>query len=134
MVIELIIFVFVVLATIVLKFFGIDKFIPGSGDGLTAEEATEKIKSGYFDHIVDVRTFDEWNEGHFKGAKHIPLNYLQNDVFGAMEGIDKSSKILVYCHSGNRSGQAKTLLNKAGFNNVLSLNGPHTSLKAEFVK
>ena len=38
------------------------------------EEANEKVKSNYFDFIVDVRTKNEWEKGHYPTAIHVPLD------------------------------------------------------------
>lgn len=72
------------------------------------------IKDGAF--IVDVRTPGEFVGGHAKKAVNIPL-----DQVGAQLGKFKDKKhIIVCCMSGGRSGQAKAILEKNGFTNVVN--------------
>jgi rhodanese-related sulfurtransferase len=76
------------------------------------------VKNGA--HLYDVRTADEYKSGHFAGA----LNWsLQDMQAGKLPGVAKDAKIYVYCHSGNRSGQATTILAQSGYTNVTDLHG-----------
>lgn len=68
--------------------------------------------------IVDVRTEDEYNADHAVGAINIPLNDIQD---GKYPEIAKDDIVYVYCHSGNRAAQAKTILEQAGYAHVVSL-------------
>jgi rhodanese-related sulfurtransferase len=70
------------------------------------------VKDGAF--LVDVRTPGEFAEGNVKGSVNIPLDQVQNQLakFKAKENI------VVFCRSGNRSGQAKSILEQNGFSNV----------------
>lgn len=70
------------------------------------------VKDGAF--LVDVRTPAEFAEGNVKGSVNIPLDQVQNQLakFKAKENI------VVFCRSGNRSSQAKSILEQNGFNNV----------------
>ena len=60
--------------------------------------------------IVDVRTEEEYNQGHVKNSINIPY-----DVIGEYE-FDKDKMILVYCKSGKRSSIAFNTLIEAGYN------------------
>lgn len=75
--------------------------------------------------LLDVRTPGEYNEGHLKNARLIPVA----ELAGRISELDsvKNSPILVYCRSGNRSGVASRLLKKAGFTNVSNLQGGITA-------
>ena len=76
--------------------------------------------------IVDVRTEDEYNEGHVKGAINIPYDTIDKNV-----DLDKDKTILVYCKSGKRSGIAYDKLTDLGFD-VYDLGAYHTiSLEKE---
>ncbi len=70
------------------------------------------VNDGAF--LVDVRTPGEFAEGNVKGSVNIPLDQVQNQLakFRAKENI------VVFCRSGNRSGQAKSILEQNGFSNV----------------
>ena len=61
--------------------------------------------------LVDVRTKEEYEEGHLEGAILIPLDEIEN----RLEELDKEKIIFVYCRSGNRSGQAQGILEENGF-------------------
>lgn len=75
--------------------------------------------------VVDVRTAEEWSEGHLPTAKHIPVDEVEQRLadFEKLVGGDKSKPLVVYCASGNRSGKAKKKLEAAGFTNVVNGGG-----------
>ncbi|MHB8955135.1 MAG: rhodanese-like domain-containing protein [Pirellulaceae bacterium] len=60
--------------------------------------------------ILDVRSPEEWNEGHIPGAKHIFLP----DVPGKLGEVRKDKPIAVYCNSGYRASLATSILKTAG--------------------
>lgn len=61
--------------------------------------------------ILDVRTLDEWNEGHIEGSKHIVLTTIPLEV----EQIKSWKKpVIAVCRSGGRSGQAAQFLTQNG--------------------
>jgi phage shock protein E len=70
------------------------------------------IKEGAF--LVDVRTAAEFAEGHVKGSTNIPLD----QVASQLEKFKGKEQIIVFCRSGNRSGQAKMILEQNGIKNV----------------
>ena len=70
--------------------------------------------------LYDVRTEEEYADGHFEGAK---LHDVQDINQGIYPDEPKDRKIYVYCRSGNRSSQATKALEKAGFTNVVDLGG-----------
>jgi len=71
--------------------------------------------------LVDVRTPDEYNQGHLSGAKLIPVKEVEERI--AEFGEDKSRPIVVYCKRGVRSGRAEQTLIEHGFTNVLNGGG-----------
>ena len=60
--------------------------------------------------IVDVRTKEEYEEGHLVDAINIPYDEIDEDI-----NLDKNKTILVYCRSGNRSNIAFNILETLGF-------------------
>lgn len=64
--------------------------------------------------LVDVRTPSEFASGSVEGAVNIPLD----TILGQLPKFKGKKNIVVFCRSGNRSSQAKTILEKSGFNNV----------------
>lgn len=70
--------------------------------------------------LYDVRTSAEYASGHFASSKNLSLQDMQ---VGKLPNVDKTAKIYVYCQSGNRAGQAYTLLKARGYTNVATLGG-----------
>jgi rhodanese-related sulfurtransferase len=70
--------------------------------------------------LYDVRTSQEYDAGHFAGAVNWSLQDMQA---GKLPGVDKSTKLYIYCQSGNRSSQATRLLKEAGYTSVIDLGG-----------
>ncbi|WP_255493226.1 rhodanese-like domain-containing protein [Flavobacterium sp. SOK18b] len=64
--------------------------------------------------LIDVRSQNEFVEGNAKGSVNIPLDQIENNL----HQLRGKTNIIVFCRSGNRSGQAKLLLNKNGIVNV----------------
>jgi rhodanese-related sulfurtransferase len=61
--------------------------------------------------ILDVRTPQEFDRGHIKGSKNIPVNIIQREI----SNIKKWNKpVITVCQSGARSGMAKSTLKAAG--------------------
>ena len=81
--------------------------------------------------IVDVRTEDEYNTGHIENALLIPLDTITDQPLEQISDLD--TPIIVYCRSGNRSGQALTLLEDIGYSEVYDL-GSINNWKGTIVK
>lgn len=69
--------------------------------------------------LIDVRSPQEYEEGHLKGAISIPEYELKSRYKNELK--DKDANIIIYCSSGSRSKKAKKLLEKMGYNNVYNL-------------
>ena len=78
--------------------------------------------------VIDVRTAEEFAEGHFPGAINIP----HEDIIQGIRAlnVDKDQTILLYCRSGNRSGQAETKLQSFGFSGAKNVGGLEALLAA----
>ena len=83
------------------------------GGGQTAD-LKNIIEQGAF--LVDVREQGEFSGGSAKGAVNIPLGSVANEL----NKFNGKENIIVFCRSGNRSGQAKTILEQNGFKNVVN--------------
>lgn len=71
--------------------------------------------------LLDVRTPEEFADGHIPGAINIPNESIgENDI---TELPDKEQRIYVYCRSGNRSKQASAKLVNLGYTNVIEIGG-----------
>jgi phage shock protein E len=72
-------------------------------------------------HWIDVRSVGEYASGHVEGAVNIPYEEIAARI--AEVTGNKDDVIYVYCRSGRRSGIAKSVLEEAGFTNVVNLGG-----------
>ncbi|MBC3932116.1 rhodanese-like domain-containing protein [Undibacterium curvum] len=90
------------------------------GAKVTQLQATQYINQGKT-LILDVRNAEEFAAGHLPNAKHIPLPDLAN----RLKEIEKSKNqvVITVCASGVRSASAASVLAKAGFTQVFSLEG-----------
>ena len=70
--------------------------------------------------LLDVRTPDEYRQGHIPGSKNVPLQSISK-VAGMID--NKSTSIFVHCLSGARSGQAAAILKQMGYTNVKNIGG-----------
>lgn len=71
--------------------------------------------------IVDVRTAEEFAQGHVPGAINIPHDKVADRIQELMGA--KSKDVVVYCRSGRRSGMAAETLQAHGFTSLLQLEG-----------
>lgn len=85
----------------------------------TPEEATQAIGQGAL--VIDVRTTDEFADGHIHGAQNINIS---DPLFGErVRALDKEATYVVNCQSGGRSSRAVSLMNELGFKNAHNLTG-----------
>ena len=71
--------------------------------------------------LVDVRTAEEFSEGHIKGA--INIDYLAENFSIEIQELELESPVLLYCRSGNRSSKAMKIMKGLGFKEVYNLEG-----------
>ena len=70
--------------------------------------------------LLDVRTEQEYREGHIPGSRNIPLQ----NIGGAAAFLNgRDTPVFVYCHSGARSGQAAGALRRMGYTQVKNIGG-----------
>jgi Rhodanese-related sulfurtransferase len=77
--------------------------------------------------IIDVRTNEEYKNGHIENSINIPLGEIENIDFG------KNENIILYCESGNRSNQASEILLELGYKKIYDL-GSKNNWNEELVK
>lgn len=94
-------------------------------------EYKEQISPKEDVQLVDVRTPEEFEEGHIEGAENI--NFHSEDFLEQFKDMDKSRPLYIYCRSGNRSGKAAEQLLAMGFEEVIDLKGGFLSW-SEFTK
>ena len=84
------------------------------------QDAYNLIKNEGNIEILDVRTQMEYvNDGYIEGAKLLPINEIQS----RLNELDTSKKYLIYCRTGNRSGQVCQFLTGLGFENIYNQAG-----------
>jgi rhodanese-related sulfurtransferase len=83
---------------------------------LSGEEAKQMIDSEDVT-VLDVRTEEEYEQGHIADSLLIPLN----DLESRLHELDKNQPYLVVCRTGNRSSQAADVLRSNGFTDVYNL-------------
>lgn len=97
--------------------------VGGSGghSGITVNELIEKIEQNEKFALLDVRTEDEFNQGHIEGAVLVPSNEIETRY----KELDcsKCDEIIAYCLNGKDSQLAAEFLIKLGFQKTQSLLG-----------
>ena len=83
-----------------------------------ADEAAQIIADGKV-AIIDVRTPDEFKDGHIKGAKNIDI--MSSDFEAQLSKLDKTQPTLVHCQAGGRSTRALKTFEKLGFTHLIHL-------------
>ena len=78
--------------------------------------------------IVDVRTPEEFADGHYPGAINIPHESILDGL--NQLGVTTSTAVILYCRSGNRSGQAEQALRDKGFTEARNAGGLEALLSA----
>ena len=78
--------------------------------------------------IVDVRTPEEFADGHYPGAINIPHETILDGL--NQLGVTADIAVILYCRSGNRSGQAEQALHEKGFTEARNAGGLEALLSA----
>lgn len=89
----------------------------GTFKQVNVDKVRELVESGAY--IIDVREEGEFERGHIKGAKNIPLSQLRERV----NEIPKDIPVYVHCRSGQRSYNATLALQNLGYNNITNITG-----------
>ena len=97
---------------------------------ITSDEAKKMIETQKV-IVVDVRTLEEYTEGHIPNAISVPLETIENKAEAKLK--NKDDLILVYCRSGRRSREAALKLIEKGYTNVIDFGGIQ-DWNAEIVK
>jgi rhodanese-related sulfurtransferase len=90
-------------------------------NNITVEELKKRLDAGEELHIIDVREPHENAEFNIGGVL-IPLGKIQSMQIDEIEDL-KEKEVILYCRSGNRSGQACMFLDAMGFKNTKNLVG-----------
>lgn len=98
----------------------------GENENMGYQQITMDEAKGIFEQtgdyiILDVRTFEEYNDGHIPGAICIPNENIGSEPLEELP--DKDQLIYVYCRSGNRSKKAAQKLVDMGYTNIVEFGG-----------
>ena len=80
----------------------------------TVHELKQRLDSREDFLVLDVRTDNEWKEGHIKGALHIYVGQIQS----RLSELPRDRPISIVCNVGHRASLAASILLRAGFSNV----------------
>ncbi|MCM8537110.1 MAG: rhodanese-like domain-containing protein [Lentisphaeraceae bacterium] len=78
--------------------------------------------------LLDVREYNEWQQGHLKQAQLVPLSQLEG--FQEPDDAEMDVKTYIHCRSGQRVQMAKPILEEMGFDEVIALSEGFTDLAA----
>ncbi|MEO9258045.1 MAG: rhodanese-like domain-containing protein [Crocinitomicaceae bacterium] len=109
---------------VTLFFLSFDGLAQSSVKKITKNELKQKLSQSNL-QILDVRTPSEYASGHISGAVNISIS--DADFSTAIEKLNKSNPIVVYCSGGGRSGRATEILHQAGFSEVYDLIGGYNN-------
>jgi len=88
---------------------------------LSAEDFANLLSEDKEIILIDIRTPNEYNQGHIKNA--LLINYYDKNFITTLSELDKEKHYLIYCRSGNRSRNALQIMYEMGFNNFADLEG-----------
>lgn len=91
----------------------------GAVKQLEAQAFEQKLKQANVYNLIDIRTPDEYKQGHLENA--ITIDYYSNDFKDQLSKLDKSKPLFYYCASGGRSGRTIPILQELGFKEVYEL-------------
>lgn len=92
----------------------------GIHEKISAEEAKEMMDETSA-IIIDVRTVEEFNEGHIENAINLPLDEIESRALEVFP--DQEETYLLYCRSGNRSAQAAKIFKDLGYKAIYDFGG-----------
>jgi len=95
---------------------------------IDAKQALHLLESDDNVSLLDVRTIEEYKEGHLRDSTLIPVQTLSKNL--GMLKQDKNKKILIYCRTGSRSIVASRILKENGFTPVNVKGGVMELMKA----
>lgn len=101
-------------------------FLLGAGSGFAQDMGPERASALLAEKnsdltVLDVRTPEEFRQGHLRGARN--MNYFASGFDREVAALDPERPVLIYCRSGVRSASAVKTLKKAGIKKIYNLLG-----------
>ena len=91
------------------------------GSNLAVNQVSEMLADSQEIVLIDVRTPEEFQQGHLEGATLI--NFYDANFQEELKKLDSTKKYVVYCRSGGRSSKSVKAMKKMGFNDVYNMSG-----------
>jgi len=91
------------------------------GNSLSQDKAYEQLTNDASIKLVDVRTKEEYRDGHIKGSINVPLDTIPSKFLNLYP--NKDQKIFIVCYSGARASDATSYLTKIGYTQVSNIGG-----------
>lgn len=88
---------------------------------LSQDKAYEQLQNDSSIKLIDVRTKEEFKEGHIKGSVNVPLDTLSNRFQSVLPKKDQT--VFIVCLSGGRASEAVSYLKRVGYTNVFNIGG-----------
>ena len=88
------------------------------GNIISLDELTDALENNNL-QVVDLRGATEYQSGHIKGAKHVFVGTLADNL----DKVSKDKNVVIHCQGGDRAAIGYSLLKKHGFNNVRNFVG-----------
>ena len=88
--------------------------------GATINRGVDRWRATDSAVLLDVRSEEEYEQGHIPGSVNIPLNDIKRVI---QEYPEKETPIFVHCLTGSRSGQAFSFLKRSGYTKVENIGG-----------
>ena len=88
---------------------------------ISQQQLQQMMKSAQKPILIDVRSYEEYQQGHIPGAINIPHSDMEAQIDSL--GISKDQPIVLYCRSGYRAGKAGNVLKEKGYLQLSHLDG-----------
>lgn len=109
---------FVVISVVFILILSCD--IGKNQNNISIDELKKKILTDDF-ILVDVRTSEEYMDGHLEGS--VNINYFSDDFSNEIKQLGLETPIVLYCRSGNRSGESMSIMYDLGFVELRNFKG-----------
>lgn len=121
--------ILIILTTLIIGIFMFNLFSKSKMD-IDAEEFQEK-RTENPGVVIDVRTNDEYQDGHLAIADH-QYDFTNGDFEAQLDDLNKDKTYYLYCRTGNRSGKAARLMKNSGFKSGYNIGGFEDLKKSGF--
>lgn len=91
------------------------------GGDVTARQVAEMLRKDTSIILVDVRTPEEYQQGHIKGARL--MDFYSAEFHAMMQTLPQDRPVILYCRSGRRSDEAMKFLTSIGYSRVFNMLG-----------